>query len=179
MRVVFNRRLFTCSGLLTQRMEVARPIRPGARSPRTSPGQELRLGRKWAVRYSIWCMRGGRVSALMDIGWETGLIAACPLAVCQAALGAAWQPSLRDGAWPVAFWPGRSCRICPSVHAQCSACFAWPQTSPQEPPHHTRPLEGPSVALRALFSLPADDEVLLSLIWTRKITFGFRRPSVA
>jgi|LauGreSBDMM110SN_4_FD.fasta_scaffold00801_3 hypothetical protein len=33
--------------------------------------------------------------------------------------------------------------------------------------------------MRALFSLPADDEVLLSLIWTRKITFGFRRPSVA
>ena len=179
MRVVLNRRLFTYSGLLTQRMEVARLIRPGARSPRPSPGQELRLGRNWAVRYSIWWMRGWWVSALLAVGCGTGLIAACPLAVCQADLGSAWQPSLRDGAWPVTFWPGRSCRICPSVHAQCSACFAWPQTSPQETPHHTRPLEGPSVALRALFSLPADDGVLLSLIWTRKITFGFRRPSVA
>jgi len=87
MRVVFDRRLFTYSGLLTQRMEVARPIRPGARSPRPSPGQELRLGRNWAVRYSIWWMRRWWVSALMEVGWGTGLIAACPLAVCQAALG--------------------------------------------------------------------------------------------
>lgn len=109
----------------------------------------------------------------------TGLIAACPLAVCQADLWSAWQPSLIDGAWPVTFRPGRSCLICPSVHAQCSACFAWRQTSPQATSQHTRLHEGPPVALRALFSLPANDQVRLSLNWTRRITSGFRRPSVA